>query len=304
MKTTSLCTCVLLSALLSACGGGGSDSGSTPVPTAPQDVTIQFAAVAGTANTAVACGTQIGALGNKAGAAQLTDLRFYVTNVQLVNDKGVAVPVTLARNDWQQTSGSNTVTLIDLENAQGACGSEGTAATNAVITGTVPAGTYTQLKYTVGVPETMSHSDVMAAAAPLDIMAMGWSWQAGRKFVKIEVNPVGGVSAAGGGSSGSTYYLHLASTNCSGRNDGSDTCVQKNLSTVTLPFNAATQRVAVDVAAVFAGADITVNQNDAVGCMSALSDLDCAAIFSPFGLDLATGTQAATAQTVFRAIAK
>jgi uncharacterized repeat protein (TIGR04052 family) len=290
-----------LAAGLAACGGG--DGGTTtPFTPTTQDVSIQFSAVAGSANTPVACGTLINGLGSTPTSAQLTDLRFYVTDVQLVNDKGVAVPVTLAANAWQQTAGTNTVTLIDLENGQGACGSEGTAATNAVVRGTVPGGNYVKVKATLGVPEAMSHSDVMAAAAPLDIMAMGWSWQAGRKFAKIEINPVGGVSSAG--ASVATYNVHLASTDCTGRNDGTDTCTKKNLSQFTLDFNAGTQQIAIDLAALFAGTDVRNNQSDAVGCMSATSDLDCAAIFTRFGLDLSTGGQAGTAQSVFRAIAK
>ena len=295
-----------LALALAGCGGGGSDSAATPSTPATQDVTIQFAAVAGAGNTPVACGTTLAGLGSVAADAQLTDLRFYLTDVQLVNDQGVAVPVTLQANEWQLTSGTDRVTLIDLENAQGACAAEGTAATNAVLKGQVPAGTYVALKATVGVPDKLSHSDVMAAAAPLDIMAMGWSWQAGRKFAKIELNPVGGVTTPSGTGTSvvSTFNLHLASTDCTGNNDGNDTCAKKNLAQIQLAFNAATQQVAIDVAELFRGSDIRTNQDGAVGCMSATSDLDCPAVFAKFGLDLATGVQAATAQTVFRAIAK
>lgn len=294
-----------LVATLAACGGGG-DSGSTTPTATTQDVTIQFAAVSGSANTPVVCGTQISGLGSTPTNAQLTDLRLYLTDVHLVNDKGVAVPVTLAKNEWQFTSGADRVTLIDLENAQGACGSEGTAATNAVIKGTVPVGTYVRVKATVGVPEALSHSDVMAAAAPLDIMAMGWSWQAGRKFAKIELNPVGGVTTPSttGTSTVSTFNLHQASTDCTGPNNGTDTCANKNLAQFTLSFDATTQQIAIDLAELFSASDIRANQNDAVGCMSAKSDTDCPALFSKMGLDLATGGQATTAQTVFRPIAR
>jgi uncharacterized repeat protein (TIGR04052 family) len=166
-----------------------------------------------------------------------------------------------------------------------------------------------QLKATVGVPEKLSHSDLAVAPAPLDVMAMGWSWQTGRKFAKVEINPEGGVSTpAGAGTSlVSTYFLHLASTDCTGKNDGNDSCAKKNLATFTLnfnPANAGTQQVAIDVAELFGNTDIRVNQGDAVGCMSATSDLDCASVFTKWGLDLATGAPAAAAQTVFRVIAR
>ncbi|WP_124454930.1 MbnP family copper-binding protein [Paucibacter sp. KBW04] len=302
-----------LAMALAACGGGGSSSDApapapapAPTPAAPIAISIPFIAVANNANTPVTCESGLKAQGSTPTDAQLADLRFYLTDIALVNDKGETVPVTLDANEWQLTSGSDKVVLIDLENGKGGCAAEGTATTNALIKGTVPAGSYTQLKATVGVPEKLSHSDVMAAKAPLDLMAMGWSWQAGRKFAKIELNPVGGVSTPSGGSTSivSTYFLHLASTNCTGPGDGSDTCAKKNLAQFAIPFNLSTQQVAIDLGSMFSGSDIRKNQNEAVGCMSATSDLDCPAIFGKFGLDLATGGNATTAQSVFRAIAK
>lgn len=294
--------------ILSACGGGDGGVAETPVvPAAPQAVSIQFGAVAGAANTPVACGSTIAGLGTTAASGLLSDLRFYLTDIQLVNDKGVAVPVTLTANAWQYTSGSDRVALIDLENGSGACSVEGTPETNTVVTGTVPAGTYVKLKATVGVPEKLSHSDVMAASAPLDIMAMGWSWQDGRKFMKLEVNPVGGVTSSPEGATPTTvatYNFHLASTDCTGKNDGNDTCAKLNLAQFTLDFNASTQKVVLDVAELFKGTNLNVNQGGSAGCMSATSDADCPVLFTKMGLNLATGGQAATAQTVFRVIAK
>jgi len=294
------------SLLMAACGGGGGDS-AAPASTAPQDVTLRFAAVAGPGNTAVNCSTTITGLGTTNASAVLADLRFYVTDVQLINDQGTAVPVTLKINattsDWQQVSGTDNVTLIDLENGQGTCGA-GTAATNATVVGTVPQGNYVKVRATVGVPDRMSHSDVMAANPPLNLMDMGWSWQNGRKFMKLELNPIGGVSTplnGGGTSTVSTYNLHLASTDCTGPGNGTDTCAKKNLAQFTLDFNPATQQIALDVKALFASTDIRTNQNDAVGCMSATTDLDCPNIFTKVGLDIATGGQAGT-QSVFRAI--
>jgi len=302
------------SLVMAACGGGGDSApagngagtGSGGGGTT-QAVSIQFAAVAGAGNTPVNCSTTLTGIGSTPTNATLTDLRFYVTDVKLVTAQGTEVPVTLTPNNWQQTGASGDVTLIDLEDGQFTCGGEGTLETNAVVSGTVPTGTYTKVRATIGVPEALSHSDVMAAAAPLDIMAMGWSWQAGRKFIKVEVNPIGGVSTplgGGGTTSVPTFNLHLASTDCTGPGNGTDTCAKKNLTQLELDFNASTQQIALDVAALFAASDIRTNQSDAVGCMSATSDLDCPPFFGKLGLDIATGAQAATAQSVFRVIPK
>jgi hypothetical protein len=44
----------------------------------------------------------------------IQDLRFYVSNLALINDKGATVKVTLDSNAFQLTSGDNTLALVDL----------------------------------------------------------------------------------------------------------------------------------------------------------------------------------------------
>ncbi len=292
-------------AVLAACGGGGGGTATPATPSGPQAVSIKFGAVAGIANTAVNCSTALTGLGSTSKGAQLADLRFYVTNVQLVNDQGVAVPVTLTSNAWQYTSGAETVTLIDLEDGTGACAAStsgaGTSGTNSVVTGTVPAGNYVKLKATIGVPEAMNHSDPMMAPPPLDRTDMGWSWQNGYKFIKFELNPTGGTTD--GTTPANTYSLHIASTNCTGGNVATATCANKNLAQFTLDFNQATQQVVLDVAELLNTTALNTYASPAVGCMSDTSDADCTNVFPKLGLTLATGGQAGT-QTVFRVIAK
>ena len=77
--------------LLTACGGGD----DALVAPADKAVAITFAAVNG--STPVACGTPLAGMGSTGVAADLQDLRFYITNLKLVNDKGEAVPVKLDR---------------------------------------------------------------------------------------------------------------------------------------------------------------------------------------------------------------
>ena len=145
---TPLFAAVAAASLLSACGGG--DDG-------PRDVALEFGAVAG--STAVKCGTGIAGLGSGDVTAQLKDLRFYVSNVKFVKSDGTEVPLTLGANDeWNLTSGSERVTLVDLEDGTGSCAG-GTSATNALVKGTVPADGYVGVRMTVGVPFALNHSD-------------------------------------------------------------------------------------------------------------------------------------------------
>lgn len=142
-RTPFLFASLALASLAACGGGGGSDAPADTSNQATQAVEIQFAAVAGSQR--IACGDTINGLGTNGVSAQLRDLRFYVSNAALVRADGSEVPVTLATNaPWNLTVGNDRVTLIDLENASGACpSSTGTSATNAVLQGNVPAGSYT-----------------------------------------------------------------------------------------------------------------------------------------------------------------
>lgn len=291
---------------LSACGGGGSD---TPVDTGPRSLSIEFAAVAG--STPVKCGTVVAGLGSGAVDAQVKDLRFYIANVSLVKADGTLVPLTLSANDdWNFAKDGQSVTLIDLEDATGTC-SAGTPATNVTIKGTVPAGSYTGVQLTLGVPFALNHSDYATATKPLDVQAMAWSWQSGRKFAKIEVTDPAGPA---GSWTAKTFNVHLGSTGCTGNPASGETvsCKAPNRMAFSLSsFNPDTQKIAVDIKALLAGNDITRNAAGAAGCMSGGTDPECAKVFESMAIDWkadgsGTGLMLAngTAQTLFKAISK
>ena len=309
-------------AVLVACGGGG---GSAPDKT----VTISFEARNGA--TPIKCGTALTEMGSTKVTANVQDLRFYITNLSLVNSAGQAVPVKLTANSWQLTQGSETVSLIDLEDATGTCNTAtNTAATNAVITGTVPDGTYVGLKATMGVPDTLNHSAIAGGMAPLDNAAMAWSWQSGRKFAKIELNPVGGVLqtvAASGTTPASTktintFNFHQGSTGCTAKVDAAGvavkdaagnavyTCSNPNTMDFSLSaFDASTQKVVLDVGQLFGTTDITKENGGAAGCMSGATDPECPTMFTELQVSFGSGStgqsiNGGAAQKIFKAAAK
>ncbi|MFN8121593.1 MAG: metallo-mystery pair system four-Cys motif protein [Thermoleophilia bacterium] len=269
-------------------------------------VSIPFTAVNGTAP--VSCGTPITGLGTTAATAQLKDLRFYVSNVRMVRKNGTSVLLTLAaKKGYVISQGGNRLTMIDLENGTGSC-DQGDAALNSVIKGTVPHGDYVGMRFYLGVPFPMNHSDTVGAPAPLDLTAMTWSWQAGRKFAKIEVTDPAG---AAGTWASKTFNMHLGSTGCLGNpaTGGTSNCLASNRVTVKFAkFNPAKQKVAVDIGALLAGNNVTVNQAGATGCMSGGTDPECGPVFGALGLDwkadgTGNGVSSGT-QTLFRAIAR
>ena len=80
--------------------------------------------------------------------------------------------------------------LLDFEDATAAC-ANGTPETNAVVKGSVPEGQYMGLLFDIGLPFDQNHGDPTLAASPLNLTEMFWSWQAGYKFIKIDLSTAG-----------------------------------------------------------------------------------------------------------------
>ena len=279
-----LCGCLGASAWAQSAVATSVPPSSVDSASAPQSVEISFALSAN--GTAVQCGTPIAKTGSSAVPATLRDARFYVQDIALVDQKGQLTPVNLTPSDWQNEQ----VALIDFEDASGTCAG-GTPATNTIVKGTVPAGKYTGLAFTVGVPVSKNHTSTELEGAPLDLASMGWSWQAGRKFIKFEVNPDGGVTKADGSKS-PTWFVHLGSTGCTGNPVSGETvsCMRPNRLPVVLnSFDPAKQNVVLDLAALFGSSELGSDSGGAVGCMSNPADKECNAIFERLGLALETG---------------
>ncbi|MBK1613262.1 metallo-mystery pair system four-Cys motif protein [Rubrivivax gelatinosus] len=254
------------------------------------------------------CAAEARPLGRAATPVRLRDARLYLHGFALLKADGSAVPLRLADDDWQ----AHGVALIDFEDGSGGCAG-GSAGLHTRVLGDAPAGDYTGLAFVVGVPlqaldgqgrrVVLNHSNPELAPPPLDSQAMAWNWQAGRKFVKIEVLPEGGVRRAG--DTVRVWTLHLGSTGCQGEVlAGSVACRQPNLVTVRIDgFDPARQQVELNLDALVADADLGRDAGGSAGCMSAPDDPECPALFAAFGLAPRPGA-AAPVQRVFRGVAR
>ena len=259
---------------------------ATQLPEAPpeQSVSLSFALVAG--EQPLRCGAAFGPLGRDQKRVSLRDARLYVQDVALIDDTGKPVPLRLQVNDWQDSK----VALLDFEDGSGHCVG-GTPATNTQVIGSVPAGHYRGVSLTLGVSQSLNHTSTELQGAPLDLAGMGWSWQAGRKFIKLELDPEGGVSKADG-SRANTWYLHLGSTGCAGNPVTGETVACQRANRIPLRFDGfdpATQAVVLDVAALFRDSRLAVDEGAAVGCMSGPTDPECVAVFKRLGVSLNSG---------------
>ncbi len=316
---------------------------------ATQAVTINFDMVNGTSPT-VHCGdpitvanTKLYDLTNPAAApallatptaqntaGQLTDTRFYVANVVLIDAAGNSTPLYMTDNTYQSAAGG--LALLDFGHNTAAPTAPITCTNvyNTAITGLVAPGTYTGVSMTIGVPARsadfkipMNHINTTATTSPLPLqnVDMAWSWQSGRKFIKIQFRPTAALTTYAantklyGTSATADWNVHIGATGCSGNPnpaavDAAGNPIPATETACTNPnrlglkfdsFNASSQKIVLDIAPLFQNSELDFSYTMPTGCMSGTTDPECPAIFKALGIDTATGKTAtgAAMQTVF-----
>jgi uncharacterized repeat protein (TIGR04052 family) len=263
-------------------GGGSCTTG------AAQAVAINFV---GAVNGApFACGQSYNGVGGGSTPVTPQDFRMFVQDLTLVRSDGVEVPVMLDVNDWQTSK----TALVDLEDGQGACAGNVSPETHAAISGTVPSlsggCSYTGVKFASGVHESENHNNPLAANAPKPFRtypALQWQWLTGYRFTKFEMITADALGDA---------FLHSGATGCSGNpTAGTVTCSKPNRNAISLsPFNAATNKVVIDIGKAFASVSDWSMLNE---CHSSDAPI-CTPMFSALGVSYGTG-QPQAGQTIF-----
>lgn len=290
-------------------------------PLTPQHIEISFAGRL--AGKPFACGSKYEGVGIKKTAVTPQDLRFFISNVELLDANGTGVPMTLDQDGlWQYKN----VALVDLEDGTGAC-RNGNAPMHPSISGSVTAGQYVGIRFVVGVPFELDHIDPITAPSPLNMTAMEWNWQVGYKFIRAEVvvpltpddtaKQEAAVPPQSSGTSNvkdpkaamrsSGFPIHIGSTGCG---NGSDTaapeheCKHPNRIVVTLQkFDLEKDLVIFDLGKLLSESDLAANaMNTPPGCMSLEGDADCLSIMKALGLPYEDSP--AGEESVFHAEAK
>lgn len=213
---------------------------------------------------------------------QLTDLRFFVSEVVLLAADGTEHPATIQPiAPFQNAS----VALIDMEDGSGRCVA-GDSDVHTTLEMWAPADIeFHGVAFSLGVPFAQNHADPMAAPAPLDRTAMHWTWQAGYKFIR-----------AGFFSSVGPWQLHVGSAGCEGTVGDVIACSTPNRARIVL--NGALGSIPtifVNPAALVPAAAMDPEAARAVrdGCMADLGDEGCPEALAAMGL-------ADTPQQLFR----
>ena len=267
---------------------------SVPRLAAGQEVALRFALQAG--EQALSCASPALPLGQPPVPTRLKDAKFYLSDIRLLRDDGQPQAVQLHGNAWQ----SRDVALLDFVPGGGSCHAGSAGPVHDTVQGEVPAAHYRGLLFTIGVPlqgrdeqgrpVSLNHGNFELADAPLDRASMAWSWQVGRKFIKLELLPEGGVARSNGRAA--VWTLHLGSTGCSGNpaEAGAVHCLSPNRVSVMLPdFDPAQDHVVLDVARLLAGSNLAEDKGGASGCMSSMDDPECKPLFAQLQIQLEAG---------------
>lgn len=242
-------------------------------------------------------------LGKPARKFTLSDFRFYVSDVALIDINGKVVPLNLTQDGkWQYQN----LALLDFENKSGAC-TNGTVDTNNQVIGTVPKGKYQGLQFTLGIPFRLNHEDSVTAPSPLNLTSLWWNWLLGYKFARIDLesdrhNSHPGAKHGEPNHQAQGFPVHLGSTGCQASTGSQkpSSCKHPNTAKIVLTkFDPNKNVVIADLASLLANTNLTINQpNTPQGCMSSPDDRDCTNIMKNFGLPF--GNQPASQQQFFR----
>ncbi len=202
----------------------------------------------------------------------LTDMRFFVSEVALVDAEGRSHPVTLDEQyQWQQRD----LALVDLEDGKGAC-QNGSRDVYSYLVGSVPPGTYRGLRFEVGVPFERNHANPVTAAAPLDVAAMHWHWRSGYKFMRAGIR-----------SPTDSFWIHLGSAGCQGTTRNITGCTFPNRVSVELPdFVPRQHTIAVDLKTLTGS---SLQDGSPSDCSSGPAESSCMSPFRALGIDFETG---------------
>lgn len=251
-------TSITMLGLITACGESSSR------------IEIPFAATF--ANTPLSC--------DGAAGVNLTDLRFYVHQMSLVDASGERHSLELEIDDWQQSD----LALLDLEDGSGSC-LNGTSQVNAVVRGKAKGRDLRGLEFTLGVPFGSNHGDPLKATPPLGDADMHWHWRGGYKFLRA------GIKAED-----DSFWIHLGSTGCEGTIRNITGCNAPNRVVVSLDDFVPGDTVVVDLAELVT--DGALDDATPGDCSSGPAEILCGTAFAAFGLQHATGG-AVDAQRVF-----
>ncbi|HET9954303.1 MAG TPA: MbnP family copper-binding protein [Polyangiaceae bacterium] len=241
------------------------------------------------------CGARYPSVGSPPTEFSISDARLYLHNFELMDGSGETSPVELEENAFQ----SDGLALLDFEDG---CGSDGTPETHTTVSGRVvvpstgSADAWSEVRFSLGVPDRKNFVDLASAAPPLDVTGMFWIWQYGYKFLKVD----GAASSLDGAIH--SFILHVGASGCPGdkpQRPPTGACERPNRASYRLPLRSG--KIGLDLGELFATSDLSFNtEGTAPGCMSEPDDPECSELLPRLGIAESTESDAKE-QALFKA---
>ena len=244
------------------------------------------------------CGKHCDAVGKTKAKITPTDLRLYISEIELLNSKGEWIKSALVQDKvWQNSD----VVMLDFEDGTGPC-KNGSSGTNKIAKIKSSKGQYIGIRFLIGVPFTANHANPTIADAPLSTTALFWNWQNGYRFIKFDartsINDIGHQSSRSSSntshnsgmnhSSATGFSLHLGSTECASNSTTTAPKSCKNSNRIKVEFssfNFDKNTLVIDIGKVLKNTDVTTNTpHTSPGCMSFSNDPDCVEVMNALGL--------------------
>jgi uncharacterized repeat protein (TIGR04052 family) len=270
--------------------GDASNDSHTDAAHEPRTIELSFEGRVGSA--VFDCTQTYDQIGSSKVRVSFSDFRLYVYDVRLIDEADQEIPLELTQDGEFQYEN---VALLDFEDRSGSC-ANGTAVTNTLVKGTLPAGTFKGLRFGVGVPSTLNHTNPPETPAPLNLMTMAWTWQMGRLFTRLDAR------VETGSGNRPPFLIHLGSDRCAGNPGAGEavSCARPNRAEVALSdFDPERDKIVLDYAKLVAEVALDHDQGGESGCMAGADDPECHSIFGQLGLDPQSGAPGGDAQVVF-----
>tara|TARA_B110000091_G_scaffold199979_1_gene230309 strand:+ start:2954 stop:3829 length:876 start_codon:yes stop_codon:yes gene_type:complete len=142
--------------------------------------------------------------------------------------------------------------------------------------------TFSQLRFTLGVPFVLNHQNPLLQPSPLNVPNMFWVWQTGHKFFRLDMKEVNEVKQK------DNWQFHLGSTGCkapSALRTPKVPCRNGNQTKIILDIKESSKEnslesIDVNLEQLFSGLMITRKNS----CQSEFNNKSCLALFKNIGL--------------------
>ena len=180
-------------------------------------------------------------------------LGFYLSEPEVRID-GKWQRVKFRQNDWQTPN----VALLKFHNA---CDNAASSNTKIMLDATKELlGLASAFRFTLGLPFDVNHANPLTQPSPLNDSTMFWSWQAGHKFMRLDI------SASDNGEN--TFSYHLGSIGCeseSAMRPPEKSCTFSNRVNFILPMNQLDTNLDLSLSVTTILAQASLNDSD--GCI-------------------------------------